>query len=72
MPLLHCSKCHHEWESSDSTLKQSICDWCGAIGYVLAKKTPLEILLDKIKSIGGIEKFLYSPKGDKDVSNDKT
>jgi len=39
MPLMHCSKCHHEWESVD---KESRCDWCGADGKVLEDKTSLE------------------------------
>ena len=39
MPLMHCSKCHHEWESID---KESLCDWCGAPGKVLEDKTVME------------------------------
>jgi hypothetical protein len=40
MPLLKCSKCHHEWESA--RLK-GYCDWCGASsGQVLEEKTALE------------------------------
>jgi len=39
MPLMHCSKCHHEWESAD---KESCCDWCGSPGKVLEDKTPME------------------------------
>jgi Zn finger protein HypA/HybF involved in hydrogenase expression len=33
--LLHCNKCHHEWES---TTKEDRCSWCGATSYVLEKK----------------------------------
>ena len=40
MPLYHCSKCHHEQE--DIKRKQSICDWCGAIGFVIAEMTDFE------------------------------
>jgi hypothetical protein len=40
MPYVHCSQCHHEWETSDC---QSRCDWCGApAGKILEKRTPLE------------------------------
>jgi hypothetical protein len=38
MPLWHCTKCHHEWESVDG----ENCDWCGAPGRVLEDKTPME------------------------------
>ena len=52
MPLMHCTKCHHEWECSD---KESCCDWCGSPGRVLEDKTPREIvnwdeLMEKFKS----------------------
>ena len=43
MPLFHCKKCHHEWESSES---KSDCDWCGESGYVIKEKTELEVLID--------------------------
>jgi hypothetical protein len=62
MPLLHCSKCHHEWESA--SFNES-CDWCGAVSYVLTEKNPLEKMLDRIKEIG-IAKFL---KGSKDAND---
>lgn len=39
MPLMHCMECHHEWES---TSDRSLCDWCGAGGYVLEKETHFE------------------------------
>ena len=40
MPYVHCSNCHHEWETTN--LKEN-CDWCKApIGKVLEKETPLE------------------------------
>jgi len=42
MPLMHCMECHHEWES---TTEESLCDWCGAAGYVLEEKTELEVML---------------------------
>jgi hypothetical protein len=41
MPLLHCKECHHEWEGES----QSICDWCGAEGFILEEQTTLEKLL---------------------------
>lgn len=63
MPLLHCSNCHHEWESA--SFNES-CDWCGAVSYVLTKKNPLEKMLDRIKQLGGIENFL---KGSKNANN---
>lgn len=34
MFLLHCMKCHHEWESCESFEE---CDWCGAGSYILAE-----------------------------------
>ena len=42
MPLMHCMEGHHEWES---TSEKSLCDWCGAAGYVLEQVTPLEKML---------------------------
>ena len=55
MPLLHCSKCHHEWEG----LVGSRCQWCQSIGYILQERTPLEkTLMEWIKS-GEWEKDLY-------------
>ena len=52
MPLMHCNKCHHEWEGS----KRSKCDWCSSKGYILEEKTPLEKLINS-KSM--IERFLF-------------
>lgn len=44
MPYVHCSRCDHEWETTD--LKEK-CDWCGhPIGRVLEKETPLERMLN--------------------------
>lgn len=42
MPLLHCTKCHHEWEGS----KVSTCEWCadGTPGRIIAEDTPSERL----------------------------
>jgi hypothetical protein len=46
MPLLHCKKCHHEWEGES----HSICDWCGAESFMLEEETPFEKLFkDKRK-----------------------
>jgi hypothetical protein len=42
MPYLGCTKCHHEWESDETS---SQCDWCGAPGYILEEETPLEQLI---------------------------
>jgi hypothetical protein len=41
MPLLHCTKCHHEWEGD----KCDMCDWCGAHGKVIAEETQFEAFL---------------------------
>lgn len=45
MPLLHCTKCHHEWEGS---VENNVCDWCGAAGYILQAKTALEKFIEKL------------------------
>jgi len=43
MPYVKCSKCMHEWETTD--LKEN-CRWCKSpIGKVLEEKTPLERML---------------------------
>jgi hypothetical protein len=40
MPYVHCSNCHHEWETVNLFEK---CRWCKApIGKVLEWETPLE------------------------------
>lgn len=46
MPLLHCKKCHHEFEASRKGVH---CDWCGGHSYVLQEHTDLEKLIDTIK-----------------------
>jgi len=46
MSIMHCMECHHEWES---TSQKSLCDWCGAGGYVLKSKTDLEKMLEMWK-----------------------
>jgi hypothetical protein len=52
MPLLHCKKCHHEWEGEF----HSKCDWFGAESYILEELTDLEELLhNKDKLIEIIE-----------------
>lgn len=48
MPLMHCTKCHHEWESLS---KDSHCDWCGAESYKLKEKTELEKLSENSMDI---------------------
>lgn len=57
MPLLHCTNCHHEWESTSRTSK---CDWCGAAGEVIEEKTPLERMAEALD--GFIEGGVVSPK----------
>ena len=44
MPLLHCKKCHHEWEGRAN----SKCDWCAAEGRILKLATELAIVLEKL------------------------
>ena len=39
--ILHCTKCMHEWQSTD---KNSKCDWCGADGKVIGKSWDDEAL----------------------------
>ena len=56
MPLLHCKKCHHEWEGQ----KDSKCDWCGAGSIILQYesdfekfvKYDLQRILDAWKAVG--------------------
>jgi len=38
MPLLHCDKCHHEWEGKPD----SKCAWCKESGFILEQETSLE------------------------------
>lgn len=45
MPILHCSKCHHEWEGR----YKSTCDWCGAEARVLKDKSELEQMIEKLR-----------------------
>jgi len=40
MPLFHCTKCHHEWES---VAQKSKCGWCGARGFIIGE-TSFEIM----------------------------
>ena len=41
MLLLHCKKCHHEWEGD----ADDRCDWCGAGNIVLQEQTDFEHFL---------------------------
>ena len=50
MPLLHCKKCHHEWETIKEKEK---CDWCGGVSYILEKETQLSKFIKEFD----IEKF---------------
>lgn len=59
MPLLKCTQCHHEWESSKQ--KTYLCDWCGAPGKILVEKTPLELMCAEIEEVG-FEKWMNRAK----------
>ena len=49
MPYVHCSKCHHEWETTSNTEK---CSWCGAPpGQILELETPLEKAIKDMKNL---------------------
>jgi len=49
MPYVTCSKCHHEWETTN--LKEK-CSWCKApIGRVLEEETPLEKMMMNYEEI---------------------
>lgn len=44
MPLMHCAKCHHEFEHIGDP-KDAKCDWCDSDStFVLEEKTGLERL----------------------------
>jgi len=58
MPLMHCMKCDHEWES---TKHNSLCARCGEGGYVLEPETPMEKMM---KDKGHIKKILREDKGE--------
>jgi len=45
MPLMHCMKCVHEWESTSS---ESLCGWCGSAGYILSPQTELEKMVEDL------------------------
>ena len=49
--ILHCTKCHHEWETFDNDKEK--CDWCGAESYVLTTKKPYDLfkIYEYLKSI---------------------
>lgn len=53
MSLLHCKKCHHEWEGEEN----SKCDWCGSDSFILVKTTPLEIFISKLLQEGFLRRF---------------
>ncbi len=49
MPLVHCSKCQHEYETVD--LRD--CDWCSApVGQILEEQTSFELYIASIS--GGL------------------
>jgi hypothetical protein len=60
MPLLHCKKCHHEWEGKND----STCDWCGAEGYILEEQTDLEKLLHDKQRLREFMKLFIETKHD--------
>lgn len=43
MPLRHCDKCHHEWETENEK-----CDWCGNNSHVLEEVTPFERFVEEL------------------------
>jgi len=48
MPLMACTRCHHEWQGHENDR----CDWCEGESYILSEKTGLESLTkDKIQEI---------------------
>lgn len=48
MPLVHCERCHHEWETGVE-YPQPKCDWCKAEGYILEEKTHFENFMEQFK-----------------------
>ena len=63
MPLMHCMECHHEWES---TSNKSLCDWCGAGGYILEKQTSLDKSIIALRKKKEHEKILRKMTGKTD------
>jgi hypothetical protein len=55
MPLYHCRECHHEWEGAKT---QKFCSWCGAEGYILEDKTPLEHMCGRVDVVLSVLKEL--------------
>jgi len=52
--ILHCSKCHHEWEGEEG----ENCDWCGADSYPLDEDYDTRIInrmADHMRSHYGID-----------------
>jgi tRNA G26 N,N-dimethylase Trm1 len=45
MPLVHCNKCHHEWECATNSESDRKCDWCGGDSYILTDDTPLSNMM---------------------------
>lgn len=49
MPYVHCSRCQHEWETSNKDIEEEVCDWCGQKGAILLEEeTPLEKFCSQI------------------------
>lgn len=50
MFILHCQKCHHEWQAVEEDEK---CDWCGSDSYTLGKNKSWdwEIILNCLKKM---------------------
>lgn len=47
--LLHCTRCHHEWEGTEG----GRCDWCDSDSRVIERTTPLGRMMQEI--FGGKE-----------------
>lgn len=48
MPLFHCIKCHHEWESVKTETK---CEWCDGDSYMINEVTPLEKFISGVAEL---------------------
>lgn len=58
MPLLHCSNCHHEYESYNEDWEHDLCDWCGSTPYLIKEKTELELMVESADELIEILKKL--------------
>lgn len=71
MPYYKCTQCHHEFERIPKYKGATeLCDWCGAPGYILEEKTPLERMCEPKnlkKILGDCVAYEYS----KSINNRK-